>query len=84
MNETNLTKYANGFTITVNKEAGEMLIAFTQNQPIYDANERDFKAAPAREVCSIVLPYGIGIQLGTIIEEAQRTVENPNQAEGQN
>lgn len=33
MNETNLTKYANGFTITVNKEAGEMLIAFTQNQP---------------------------------------------------
>ena len=68
--EKKLMQYANGFSITVNKESGEFLIAFTQNQPIFNAKESKFESNGAKQVCSVILPYNLGVQLGEIINQA--------------
>ncbi len=76
-NDKNVVQYANGFSITASKESGEMLIAFTQNQPVFDEKEEQFKPSEARKVCSIILPYNLGIQMGEIINSAVTQEVNP-------
>lgn len=67
--EKKLMQYANGFSITANKESGEFLIAFTQNQPFFNAEEGKFESDGTKEVFSVILPYSLGTQLGEIVDQ---------------
>lgn len=66
----NLTYYANGVSVTANAESGEMLISFTQNQPVFDVSKAEFVQAEPREVTTIIVPYELGVKLGEILKQA--------------
>lgn len=66
----NLTYYANGFSLTTSYESGEMIVAFTQNQPVFDASKTEFVQTDPREVATIIVPFGLGVKLGEILKQA--------------
>ena len=74
-NKDNLIHYANGFSMTSNADAGEMIISFTQNQPIFDAVKGEFVESAPREVATIIIPFALGAKLGEILEQSAKDAE---------
>lgn len=68
--DNKLAVYANGFSFIVSKDSGEVVIAFTQNQPEFDGKTGQFEEVDGRTVETVVVPYSLAEQLCVSLQKA--------------
>ena len=69
MEKNMIAQYANGFSVLASGDTEEVILAFSQNQPVFDEEDRSFKDTSAREVATIIMPLRMGEQLKDILEQ---------------
>jgi hypothetical protein len=67
--EKKLAPYANGFNILVNKDTGEAIITFVQNQPGFNPENGKMDVQGSTEVSTVVMPFNLANQLSNILRE---------------
>lgn len=64
-----MAQYANGFSILANKESGECIIAFVQNQPELNLETGKIDKPATEVVATVILPFELGKELANGIED---------------
>ncbi len=55
-----MAQYANGFSVLANKESGECIIVFVQNQPELNLETGKFDTLSTEAVATLILPFELG------------------------
>ena len=71
-----MAQYANGFAIIANKETGELVITFVQDQPKFNPESGGFDQVNNNEVATMIMPLGLGIELAKHIEKVAEQEKN--------
>lgn len=64
-----MAQYANGFSVLANKESGECIIAFVQNQPELNLETGKFDTPATEVVATVIFPFELGKELAKGIED---------------
>lgn len=76
--EKKVALYANGFSLLVNKNAGETIITFLQQQPAYNPESGSLDLEGSTEVSTMVIPFSLAEQLVTVLHDCIEQQKNAN------
>jgi len=67
--EKKVASYANGFSLLVNKNAGEAILTFSQHQPAYNPESGKLDLEGPVEVSTIIIPFDLAEQLVDVLSD---------------